>query len=193
MLLTQPDASVSAPRESNVSAAAVADGEDALTSRLLQSTIHAFELYSIYLGKELGLYAALQSGESVTPPELARRAGIAPRYAREWLEQQAVAGFLEVDAPPAPADTRATGSRPSTSMCSSPKTIRLTSRRWRRWWRVSVGRSNACSRPIAAAAACRIPCSARHFGRARRASIARRSRAISSSAGFRRPPTSTRA
>ena len=80
--------------------------EDALTTRLLQSTIHALELYSIYLGKELGLYAALQSGEWVTPPELARHAGIAPRYAREWLEQQAVAGFLEVDVPGAPADTR---------------------------------------------------------------------------------------
>jgi 2-polyprenyl-3-methyl-5-hydroxy-6-metoxy-1,4-benzoquinol methylase len=107
MLLTQPDASLSAPRESNVSAAVIADGEGALTSRLLQSAIHALELYSIYLGKELGLYAALQSGESVTPPELARRAGIAPRYAREWLEQQAVAGFLEVDAPLAEDDTRA--------------------------------------------------------------------------------------
>jgi 2-polyprenyl-3-methyl-5-hydroxy-6-metoxy-1,4-benzoquinol methylase len=33
----------------------------------------------------------------MTPDELAHRAGIAPRYAREWLEQQAVAGLLEVD------------------------------------------------------------------------------------------------
>jgi SAM-dependent methyltransferase len=62
MLLTQPDPSVPAPRESNANAA-VSHIEDALTSRLLQSTIHALELYSIYLGKELGLYAALQSGE----------------------------------------------------------------------------------------------------------------------------------
>jgi 2-polyprenyl-3-methyl-5-hydroxy-6-metoxy-1,4-benzoquinol methylase len=106
MLPTQPDARRSAPRESNVDAAALADADDVLTSRLLQSAIYALELYSIYLGKELGLYTALQSGESVTPPELARRAGIAPRYAREWLEQQAVAGFLEVDVPLAPADTR---------------------------------------------------------------------------------------
>lgn len=105
MLLTQPDAPLSAPRESNVSAAVSADGKGALTSRLLQSVIHALELYSIYLGKEL-MYAALQSREFVTPPELARRTGIAPRYAREWLEQQAVAGFLEVDAPLAAADTR---------------------------------------------------------------------------------------
>jgi 2-polyprenyl-3-methyl-5-hydroxy-6-metoxy-1,4-benzoquinol methylase len=106
MALTQPAASGSAPRQSNANAAAVSHIEDALTSRLLQSAIHALELYSIYLGKELGLYTALQSGEWVTPPELARHAAIAPRYAREWLEQQAVAGFLEVDVPLAPADTR---------------------------------------------------------------------------------------
>jgi SAM-dependent methyltransferase len=106
MLLTQPDTSGSASRESNANAAAVPPSEDALTTRLLQSTIHALEVYSVYLGKELGLYAALQSGEWVTPPELARHAGIAPRYAREWLEQQAVAGFLEVDVPGARADTR---------------------------------------------------------------------------------------
>ena len=106
MLLTQPDTSGSASRESNANAAAVSPSEDALTTRLLQSTIHALEVYSVYLGKELGLYAALQSGEWVTAPDLARRAGIAPRYAREWLEQQAVAGFLEVDVALAPADTR---------------------------------------------------------------------------------------
>ena len=106
MLLTQPDTSDSASRESNADALPGAANEDALTTRLLQSTIHALELYSIYLGKELGLYAALQSGDWVTPPELARDAGIAPRYAREWLEQQAVAGFLEVDDPVEPADAR---------------------------------------------------------------------------------------
>ncbi len=71
--------------------------EEALTSRVLESTIHALELYGIYLGKELGLYAALNSGPPLTPPELAAAAGIAPRYAREWLEQQAVAGLIAVD------------------------------------------------------------------------------------------------
>ena len=106
MLLTQPDTSPCSSAESNGNGTADSAIEDALTTRLLQSTIHALELYSIYLGKELGLYAALQSGEWVTPPELARRAGIAPRYAREWLEQQAVAGFLEVDVPGAPAEAR---------------------------------------------------------------------------------------
>jgi 2-polyprenyl-3-methyl-5-hydroxy-6-metoxy-1,4-benzoquinol methylase len=85
---------------------AVPTTEEALTSRLLQSTIHSLELFSIYLGQELGLYSTLASGARVTPPELARAAGIAPRYAREWLEQQAVAGLLRVEAADAQPDDR---------------------------------------------------------------------------------------
>src|ERR671915_2654323 len=85
---------------------AVQTTEEALTTRLLQSTIHTLELYGIYLGKELGLYEALKSGQRITPPELARAAGIAPRYAREWLEQQAVAGLLRVETLNAPAEAR---------------------------------------------------------------------------------------
>ena len=84
----------------------VSAAEDALTSRLLHSTIHALELYGIYLGKELGLYAALKSCGPLTPPELAREAGIAPRYGREWLEQQAVSGLLVVENAAAAADER---------------------------------------------------------------------------------------
>ena len=84
----------------------IANAEEALTSRLLQSTIQALELYGVYLGKELGLYAALNSRGPLTPAELAREAGIAPRYAREWLEQQAVAGLLIVEHVPAPQDER---------------------------------------------------------------------------------------
>jgi SAM-dependent methyltransferase len=80
--------------------------EDALASRLLQSTISALELYGVYLGKELGLYDALDACGPLTPAGLARETGIAERYAREWLEQQAVAGVLTVDLPVADADAR---------------------------------------------------------------------------------------
>jgi SAM-dependent methyltransferase len=51
----------------------------------------------VYLGVELGLYRALERHGALTPQELAEHAGIDPRYAREWLEQQAVAGLLEAD------------------------------------------------------------------------------------------------
>ena len=80
--------------------------EETFTSRLLQSTVQALELYGIYLGKELGLYAALNTRGPLTAIELGREADIAPRYAREWLEQQAVAGVLTVEHVSAPADER---------------------------------------------------------------------------------------
>ncbi len=69
---------------------------DALLERIFGSLIGSAELMTIYIGDRLGLYAALADGW-LTPSELASQAGIAERYAREWLEQQAVAGFLEVD------------------------------------------------------------------------------------------------
>src|SRR3954451_3907652 len=71
------------------------DRTDALAERLVSATLGALELCSVYLGSELGLYATLEREGALTPAELAQRAGIAPRYAREWLEQQSVAGFLE--------------------------------------------------------------------------------------------------
>ena len=46
---------------------AIATTEDALTTRLVESTMHALELYGIYLGKELGLYAALHARGPLTP------------------------------------------------------------------------------------------------------------------------------
>jgi 2-polyprenyl-3-methyl-5-hydroxy-6-metoxy-1,4-benzoquinol methylase len=70
---------------------------DALAGRLFEATLGALELQSVYLGDRLGLYQALADGGPATSGDLAERAGIAERYAREWLEQQAVAGFLDVD------------------------------------------------------------------------------------------------
>jgi 2-polyprenyl-3-methyl-5-hydroxy-6-metoxy-1,4-benzoquinol methylase len=77
-----------------------------LDARLVGSAIGALELFGIYLGDRLGLYAALRDGDPQTPGELAERCGIHPRYAREWLEQQAVAGVLEVAQASAEAGAR---------------------------------------------------------------------------------------
>lgn len=55
------------------------------------------ETLSIHIGCALGLYAALRE-EPATAADLAERTGIHRRYAREWLEQQATAGILVVDA-----------------------------------------------------------------------------------------------
>ena len=78
---------------------------DALSERVFGSLIGFGEMLTVYLGDRLGLYATLTEGW-LTPSELASRAGIAERYAREWLEQQAVAGFLEVEEPGAPDERR---------------------------------------------------------------------------------------
>jgi 2-polyprenyl-3-methyl-5-hydroxy-6-metoxy-1,4-benzoquinol methylase len=70
---------------------------DALAGRLFEATLGAFDLLAIHLGTDLGLYASLRDEGEATPGELAVRAGIHTRYAREWLEHQAVAGILDVD------------------------------------------------------------------------------------------------
>ena len=81
------------------------DRTDQLAERLFGATLGALELFSVYLGAELGLYDALARHGPLTCSELADQAGVAPRYAREWLEQQAVAGLLDVQ-PDARADAR---------------------------------------------------------------------------------------
>lgn len=69
---------------------------DALAERMFTSLVGTAELLGVYLGDRLGLYEHLTDG-SVTAGELAAHGGIAERYAREWLEGQAVSGFLHVD------------------------------------------------------------------------------------------------
>jgi SAM-dependent methyltransferase len=75
----------------------VTERRDALVGRIFQSVLGAIDLFNIYLGDRLGLYRALADGGPSTSAELAARAGIHERYAREWLEQQAVGSLLGVD------------------------------------------------------------------------------------------------
>ncbi|MGY1662559.1 class I SAM-dependent methyltransferase [Geodermatophilus sp. SYSU D00705] len=78
---------------------------DALAERLLAGVLGSLELAAVELGVELGWYRALADAPA-TAPELAERTGTAARYAREWLEQQAVAGILTVDDVAAEPDAR---------------------------------------------------------------------------------------
>ncbi len=84
------------------------DTREALSGRLLDSLVGAMELYTVHLGRELGLYAALRGGP-LTASELAKAADVDGRYAREWLEQQAAAGLLHVDDVAAAPDERRFG------------------------------------------------------------------------------------
>jgi SAM-dependent methyltransferase len=82
------------------------DAREALAERLVDDTTHSLETLSVYLGLELGLYQALADLGTATEAEVAAHAGVAPRYAREWLEQQAAAGYLACDDPKRPAMER---------------------------------------------------------------------------------------
>lgn len=79
---------------------------NALADRLFRNASGTLELYAIYLGERLGLYRALAGGDAMTSAELAARTGVAERYAREWLEHQAVNELVEVDDPSADALAR---------------------------------------------------------------------------------------
>src|SRR5262245_2674862 len=79
---------------------------EAFAERLFAACLGAMELANVELGVRLGLYEALAGAGPTTAAELASRSGIATRYAREWLEQQTVAGVVDVDDETAPSDER---------------------------------------------------------------------------------------
>jgi 2-polyprenyl-3-methyl-5-hydroxy-6-metoxy-1,4-benzoquinol methylase len=79
---------------------------DALAERLFGAALGAYELMTVHLGDRLGYYRALSEEGEVTSAELAAATGTDERYAREWLEQQAVAGIIEVDDVEAAAEER---------------------------------------------------------------------------------------
>jgi SAM-dependent methyltransferase len=79
---------------------------EALARRVSDATLAFLEILTLYLGDRLGLYRALAREGPATADDLAARAGIHPRYAREWLEQQAASGLLAVDDPAAEAGSR---------------------------------------------------------------------------------------
>jgi SAM-dependent methyltransferase len=74
----------------------VTSQRDAFIERFLQFASGTFSLFSIYIGDRLGLYRALAEGGPCTSAELAKQTNTHERYIREWLEQQTVAGILEV-------------------------------------------------------------------------------------------------
>src|SRR6476619_3952909 len=77
-----------------------------LAGRLFEAGLGAFEWATITLGVRLGLYRELSGRGPCTAVELAAAAGVDDRYAREWCEQQAVAGLITVDDATQPVDER---------------------------------------------------------------------------------------
>jgi 2-polyprenyl-3-methyl-5-hydroxy-6-metoxy-1,4-benzoquinol methylase/phage tail protein X len=79
---------------------------DEFADRLLGAIRGAHFVQAAYLGDRLGYYRALAAGGPLTSGELASRTETAERYAREWLEHQAVTGVVTVDDPGAAPEQR---------------------------------------------------------------------------------------
>jgi 2-polyprenyl-3-methyl-5-hydroxy-6-metoxy-1,4-benzoquinol methylase len=77
-----------------------------MVERVFRATSGAMELFTMYLGDQLGFYEALAKHGPQTVSQLARRTGTAERYVREWLEQQCVVGILAVEDAGAPESSR---------------------------------------------------------------------------------------
>ena len=73
---------------------------------LFGACLATMELANVELGIRLGSLRGARGRGTGDGRGAGRTAGIAPRYAREWLEQQAVAGVVEVDDTTKPADER---------------------------------------------------------------------------------------
>lgn len=84
----------------STAAATFDDEADAFLERVFAGAIGAVETLSIHVGDRLGWYRALHDAGPLTAVELAERTGTDARYAREWLEQQAIAGILTADDEP---------------------------------------------------------------------------------------------
>ena len=79
---------------------------DRLVERMLQSTAGLFNIFTVYIGDKLGFYQSLAEQEWMKSDELAAATNTNERYAREWLEQQTVAGLLTVEDETAEAQAR---------------------------------------------------------------------------------------
>lgn len=70
------------------------DKLDAFVGKAIGDLASAYGGIMISLGESLGLYKAMAGAGPLTSAELAKRAGCAERYVREWLNAQAAAGYV---------------------------------------------------------------------------------------------------
>ena len=74
-----------------------AGSTERFAQRVLGDLSAAMTGVMVRLGHELGLYRVLGEQGPLTSRELAGRASVLERYAREWLHQQRAAGYLDYD------------------------------------------------------------------------------------------------
>ena len=68
-----------------------------IVGQMLSDLGGALSVPLVRIGDRLGLYKALHAHGPMTPAELAAKANIAERYAREWLSHQAASGYVTYD------------------------------------------------------------------------------------------------
>lgn len=88
---TKPSAQVPAQPTAHTAADALA--ADVMVEKVFASVLGGMEAVTIAIGDRLGYYRALDDTD-MTSEELASTTGCSERYTREWLEQQAVCGYL---------------------------------------------------------------------------------------------------
>jgi SAM-dependent methyltransferase len=69
---------------------------EVVTDRLFGAMLQMWDVASVFLGARLGYYEALAELGEANPRQLAERVSANERYTREWLEQQAATGLIEV-------------------------------------------------------------------------------------------------
>ena len=156
--------------------------------RLFESLLGSLELATVHLGSQLGLYAALDHPR--TAAELADETGIDERYAREWLEQQAISGLVDV-AEPGDTRTRRYVTSPGQHLALAdsdvPGVRRFDGAPARRW---SAPSSRGCRRPTAPGPASASASTATRSVSARGCSTGAPSSTSSPRSGCRRCPAS---
>jgi 2-polyprenyl-3-methyl-5-hydroxy-6-metoxy-1,4-benzoquinol methylase len=73
------------------------DRVEQFAERFFMAVLGAQEIQAAYFGNRMGWYSTLDERGALTAPELAAATGTNQRYAQEWLEHQAVAGWIDVD------------------------------------------------------------------------------------------------
>ena len=104
---------------------------EAFVFRAVDEVGAALNAALVVMGDKLGLYRAMAGAGALTPVELARRAGVAERYVREWLNAQAAGGYVTYD--PA-AGSYALLARATTGKTTSFDAIEAEGKNYRRYW-----------------------------------------------------------
>lgn len=73
-----------------------AETREAFSDRVFSDLLGTLSTFATTIGVDLGWYEALAGVDSMSAPELAAATDTDERYAREWLEQQTVSGYLTV-------------------------------------------------------------------------------------------------